>query len=116
MIRIQDNDRWQTVFGTMLQRSRWTLGDPVVAGYLERSFDYIVDYLSRRAQAIPAGLDPIGDRNLAISKQVRRLALRDGAWERPALLEEMADEFFPLPDLPYGHLRALPDDSPHRLP
>lgn len=116
MIRIQDNDRWQTVFGSMVARSRWDLTDAEVHGYLERSFDYVVDYLSRRGEALCAGLDPIGDRNLAISKQVRRLALRDGAWENPALLEEMADNYFPLPRVPFGHLRALPEGSRHRLP
>jgi Zinc dependent phospholipase C len=116
MIRIQDNDRWQQVFGTMLSRSRWDLSDAAVQGYLERSFDYMVDYLSRRGQAICATLDPIGDRNLAMSKQVRRMAMQDGAAQNPALLHEMADNFFPLPAVPFGHLRALPPESRHHLP
>ena len=115
MIRFQDNDRWQSVFGTMLARSRWDLTDASVHGYLDRSFDYVVDYLSRRGEAICASLDPIGDRNLALSKQVRRMAMRDGAAEKPALLHEMADNFFPLPDVPWGHLKALPTGSRHRL-
>lgn len=115
MIRIQDNDRWQQVFGTMLARSRWDLSQNAVEGYLERSFDYMVDYLSRRGEAICASLDPIGDRNLTMSKQVRRMAMQDGAAQNPALLHEMADNFFPLPDVPFGHLRALPADSRHRL-
>jgi hypothetical protein len=116
MIRIQDNDRWQQVFGTMLARSRWDLSQEAVEGYLERSFDYVVDYLSRRGEAICAGLDPIGDRNLAMSKQVRRMAMQDGAAQNPALLHEMADNFFPLPEIPFGHLRALPAGSEHHLP
>jgi hypothetical protein len=115
MIRFQDSERWRLVFGTVVARSRWDLTEHAVHGYLERSFDYVVDYLARRGEAVAAGLDPIGDRNLALSKQVRRLALRDGAFENPALLHGMADDFFPLPDVPYGHLRALPDHSPHRL-
>lgn len=115
MIRFQDNDRWQTVFGTMVARSRWDLTDAAVHGYLERSFDYVVDYLSRRGEALCAALDPIGERNLTLSKQVRRMAMRDGAWENPSLLREMADNFFPLPDAPFNHLRALPDGSRHRL-
>jgi hypothetical protein len=116
MIRIQDNDRWQSVFGTMLARSRWDLSQQAVEGYLERSFDYVVDYLARRGEAICAGLDPIGDRNLAMSKQVRRMAMQDGAAQNPTLLHEMADNFFPLPEIPFGHLRALPADSRHHLP
>jgi hypothetical protein len=116
MIRIQDNDRWQSVFGTMLARSRWDLSQQAVEGYLERSFDYVVDYLARRGEAICAGLDPIGDRNLTMSKQVRRMAMQDGAAQNPTLLHEMADNFFPLPEIPFGHLRALPADSRHHLP
>jgi len=54
-----------------------------------------------------SGLDPIGDRNLSLSKQVRRMALRDGAWDRPELLREMADEFFPLPEVPFGYLEQV---------
>ncbi|HEX2205139.1 MAG TPA: zinc dependent phospholipase C family protein [Longimicrobium sp.] len=106
MIRFQDNERWHSIFGNIVTRSRWELADSTVEGYLVRSFDYVVDYLSRRAGAIPAALDPIGERNLELSKKVRRLALRDGAWERPELLGEMADEFFPLPDIPFGHLHV----------
>jgi hypothetical protein len=115
MIRFQDTDRWQQVFGRMVSRSRWDLTDPAVHGYLERSFDYVVDYLGRRGDAIAASLDPIGDANLLLSKQVRRQALRDGSIRRAALLGDVADEHFPLPELPYGHLRQLPAHSPHRL-
>jgi len=104
MIRFQDNERWHSIFGTIVTLSRWDLADEARQGYLTRSFDYVIDYLTRRGDAIPAALDPIGERNLDLSKKVRRLALRDGAWERPELLEEMANEFFPLPDVPFGHL------------
>jgi hypothetical protein len=107
MIRAQDSDRWHSVFGSIATRSRWALRDDVVRGYLERSFDYVVDYLARREEAIAAGLDPIGDRHLSISKRVRRMALREGAWVKPSLLRQMADDFFPLPEIPFGLLRAV---------
>jgi hypothetical protein len=104
LIRFQDNDRWQSIFGTLVTLSRWDLTDDTVHQYVVRSFDYVIDYLQRRGEAIPRALDPIGERNLDLSKKVRRMAMRDGASERPELLAEMADEFFPLPDVPYGHL------------
>jgi hypothetical protein len=109
LIRFQDNDRWQNIFGTLITMSRWDLTDETVHQYVVRSFDYVVDYLQRRGEALPRALDPIGERNLELSKKVRRMALQDGASERPELLHEMADEFFPLPGIPFGHLR----DRPH---
>ncbi|HET7276125.1 MAG TPA: zinc dependent phospholipase C family protein, partial [Longimicrobiaceae bacterium] len=96
MIRFQDNDRWQSIFGTVLQNSRWTLSDDEIEAYVVRSFDYVVDYLQRRGDAIAASLDPIGDENLGLSKKIRRLALREGAWREPGVLREMADNFFPM--------------------
>jgi hypothetical protein len=103
MIRFQDNDRWQTIFGTILENSRWRLSDAVITAYVERSFDYVIDYLSRRGHSLPARLDPIGDLNLGLAKKVRRMAMHDGAWDKPEILAEMAEEFFPLPDLPFGY-------------
>ena len=101
MIRFQDNDRWHSVFGTVLQKSRWVLPDHVIEGYVVRSFDYVVDYLSRRGEAIAAGLDPIGERNLLLSKQVRRMALKEGKINSPVVLEQLADDFFPMPEIPF---------------
>jgi hypothetical protein len=105
MIRFQDNDRWHSLFGTMLQNSRWVLPDDAVESYLVLSFDYVVDYLVRRGEAIAAGLDPIGDENLGLSKRIRRLALKEGKLGQPDVLFELADNFFPLPDAPFRFLR-----------
>jgi hypothetical protein len=107
MIRVQDTDRWHAVFGTIVSNSRWELNPETINAYVERSFDYVVDYLCRRGESIPSRLDPIGETNLSMSKQVRRIAMRDGASERPELLIEMADEFFPLPEVPFGHLSRI---------
>lgn len=101
MIRFQDNDRWHAVFGTLIENSRWRLGDAEMRGYIERAFDYLVDYLCRRGEAIAAGLDPIGEVNLGQAKKLRRQAMHDGAWDRPELLPRMADRHFPLPDVPF---------------
>jgi hypothetical protein len=97
MIRMQDNDRWRSVFDRVLERSRWDLTDTTADEYLSRSFDYVVDYLLRRQDSIPAALDPTGDFNLQLAKKVRRLALREGALQRSDRMLALADDFFPLP-------------------
>jgi hypothetical protein len=97
MIRIQDNTRYQNVFERVVRRSRWDLTDTAALEYLSRGFDCMVDYLVRRGDSLPAGLDPTGDFNLKLAKKVRRMALREGAWRNRGLLREMADDFFPLP-------------------
>jgi hypothetical protein len=102
MIRVQDSDRWQSVFGTMIQRSRWSLPDDVVESYVIRSFDYVVDYLTKREEALAARLDPTGEHNLGISKRVRRIAIREGT-RNARVLEQIADDFFPLPGVPFGY-------------
>ncbi|MEX2583062.1 MAG: zinc dependent phospholipase C family protein, partial [Gemmatimonadota bacterium] len=102
MIRFQDNDRWRSVFGTMLQNSRWVLPGASVEAYTALSFDYLVDYLGRRGEALAAELDPIGDENLGMSKRIRRMAMKEGKLAFPDLLAEMADNFFPLPEVPFG--------------
>lgn len=103
MIRFQDNDRWQSIFSTVLQNSRWTLTNDEIEGYVVRSFDYIIDYLSKRGEALAASLDPIGDANLALSKKIRKMALREGAMENASTLTAMANDFFPLPAVAFGH-------------
>ena len=106
MIRFQDNERWQNVFDRVLQVSRWDLADATMEDYLSRSFEFIVDYLLRGRDSLPAGLDPIGDFNLQLAKKVRRLAIREGALYQPKLLHEIADDFFPLPTAPFGYWAA----------
>jgi len=110
MIRAQDSDRWHAVFGTVIQRSRWGLTDDQVRTYVEMSFDYVVDYLGRRGDAIAAGLDPIGEENLKIAKRIRRMAVREGGRD-PAVLARIADKHFPIPDLPFGFWDRIGQDG-----
>jgi hypothetical protein len=97
MIRMQDNDRWKSVFDRVLERSRWDLTDETMHDYVSRAFDYTVDYLLRRRGSVPAALDPVGAFNLHLAKKVRRMAVREGALRDPARLRALADDFFALP-------------------
>jgi hypothetical protein len=104
MIRVQDNDRWKSVFDRVLQKSRWDLSEPTIDAYTSRAFDFVVDYLLRGRDSLAAQLDPVGDFNLQLAKKVRRLALREGVVDaRADVLLEMADDFFPLPDTGLGY-------------
>lgn len=96
MVRVQDNDRWHSVFERLIEKSRWKLDDDTIESYAEVSFDYVVDYLLRRRASHPAGLDPVGEFNLHLSKQIRRMALKE-APKKATRLIETADDFFPLP-------------------
>lgn len=102
MIHVQDNDRWHSVFERIIEKSRWGLTDDTIEQYMVTSFDYVVDYLTRRRGSSPAALDPVGDFNLHVSKQIRRLALKEGAKD-PVRLLETADDFFPLPTQLLGY-------------
>lgn len=104
MIRFQDNERWQSLFGTVLQNSRWALPQPVIDAYVATSFDSVVDYLERREAAVPASLDPVGEHNLSVAKRLRRQASREGMG-KPQALTEVADRHFPIPPPPFGYWR-----------
>jgi hypothetical protein len=112
MIRVQDSDRWKAVFDRMLQKSRWDLPPTTMDAYTSRAFDYVVDYLLRGRDSQAAQLDPTGEFNLRLAKRVRRLALREGVLDRREVLQQVADDFFPLPDtgLDYWtrHAAAMP--------
>jgi hypothetical protein len=103
MIRFQDNDRWHFVLDRAIQASRWDLSEPTMESYLSRSFEFIVDYLRRGRESMPAALDPVGDFNLQLAKKVRKLAMREGALQNPQVLHDMADDFFPLPNPDFGY-------------
>lgn len=103
MVRFQDNDRWQNVFGRMLDRSRWDLNDRDAEEHLAQAFDSMVDYLLRRRASIAAARDPIGDFNLHLSKKIRRMALKEGHADDYDRMRSMADDYFPMPDDDLGH-------------
>jgi zinc dependent phospholipase C len=117
MIRLSDNDRWQRVFDTVLQNSRFDLPDEIVLDYVALSFEAVVDYLRHAQESVPAGLDPIGDMNLKLAKKVRRLTMARGGAQDPLELQESADQFFPLPNTPLRYWSTVsPELRPEAAP
>ncbi len=80
---------------------------------MERSFDHVVDYLNRRGDALSAGLDPVGERSLSLSRQLRRRAVRGGVRD-PEVLGGLADEHFPMEDAPFGYWRRRLEEGEAR--
>lgn len=99
-----DSESWQRVFRSLTERSRWDLHDEEVSGYLERSYESIMDFLTRFDRSEPFMLDPSGERPLALAKRVRREALRIGGEE---LLLERANHHFGMPVTEGRHTALL---------
>jgi hypothetical protein len=94
MVHTADAESWQRIFQMMLDHSRWDLTDGEVGVYLARSFDYVIDILSRSDSAEPCSLDPSGDAPLRMAKQVRRDTMRQNG---PDALRAAADAHFSMP-------------------
>ena len=105
MVRVTDTDSWQRIFLVVKENSRWDLPDAAVAGYMERSYDYVMDFLNRLDRSEPYLLDPSGDAQLRLSKRVRRAARGRGD---EALVDE-ADRQFGLPAPTLTYASSLPE-------
>ena len=95
MVYVTDTESWQRIFQVMSEKSRWDLPEVEIAGYVARSYDYIMDFLIRLDRSEPYKLDPSGEEPLRLAKRVRREGLRNGGVERVQLL---ALDHFGLPD------------------
>jgi len=115
MVVVADSESWQRIFQLMKENSRWDLADEEVGRYLDRSFDYIVDFLRRIDKSEPYSLDPSGDRSLRLAKRVRRDVLRRSGDER---LQEEAEREFGLPPTRLTYAKELEEPlyAPSRSP
>lgn len=109
MIRFTGHERWQKIFQQVLANSRFDLPNPTVDLYFELAFEYLIGYLRDRGASQAAALDPVGDLNLRLAKKVRRRAMADGAASDPAVLRDMADDFFELPSAPLVYWPQIED-------
>jgi hypothetical protein len=95
----------------MTENSRWDLHDADVAKYVDRSFDYIVDFLRRTDRSEPYAFDPSGDEVLRRAKRIRREALRSGG---EGEVQTQADRHFGMPETSLRYSQGL--DGPLYLP
>ena len=109
MIRFGGHERWQRVFGRVLQKSRFDLPNPLVDRYFEVAFDSMVGYLRDRHMSPAADMDPVGELNLRLAKMVRRRAMSDHTADHPEVLNQMAEDFFPFPSSPLLYWPQLQD-------
>ena len=115
MVYVLDNESWQRIFLLMAENSRWDLAEPDVGRYLARSFDFVMDFLTRDSGSEPFTLDPSGDLALRTAKEVRRAAMRRGGSD--AAREEGARQFgLPPSSLRFAETIPTPLYLPARAP
>jgi len=114
MVHVLDSESWQRIFQLAAEASRWDLTDPDVARYMERSYDFVMDFLNRVEKSEPYAQDPSGDESLRVAAEVRREARASGVEFR--LAEESVRRFgLPDPTLRYAASLAAPLYEPERL-
>jgi hypothetical protein len=106
MVRAIDSDSWQRIFQIMLENSRWDLNDDDTSVYMARSFDYIVDLLTRIEESEPYRYDPAGRGQLRLSKRVRRWTLKRASEAR---IPYEAERYFGLPESGLLYASSLGD-------
>lgn len=95
MVRVADSDGWQRIFQMISENSRWDLGEQESGAYMDRSFNYIVDFLNRFDSSEVFALDPAGTSPLRQAKRIRRAALNKGGGEEK--VESAALTHFAMP-------------------
>ncbi len=106
MVYVTDTESWQRIFAVMAENSRWDLEERDVGRYLSRSFDFVIDFLSRDTGSEAYALDPSGDDALRAAKAVRRAARRRGGDDA---VRSEADHHFGMPATTLAYAGALSD-------
>ena len=105
IVNVSDSGSWQRIMALMAAKSRWELRDASVRAHLDRSFDYVVDFLVRRDLSAPRAFDPSGEEALREAKSLRKSGLQAGG-ERA--VRKLAAARFGLPDTPTPFTALLP--------
>ncbi|MFQ5689875.1 MAG: zinc dependent phospholipase C family protein [Gemmatimonadota bacterium] len=102
LIRIGDYRRWQVIFDTVIDNSRWELDRDEGLCYLAASYNHVIDFLRHGDDSETATGDPIGEAALLKAMEIRRAVVRHEGWSVGTRLESTANRYFPLPESPSG--------------
>lgn len=102
MIRVAGHERWQWIFDTVVDASRWELEDEEIHAYRRRAFELVADFLLNERESEAVVSDPIGEDAVERAKRVRGRVLRESGWDAASALQEAADRHFPLPTATRG--------------
>lgn len=99
VVRLADNRQWQEFFDSLVEQSRWEMGEPDARHYLAHAFELSAEYLADSGASRAERGDPTGGRAMARAKRIRRRILLERAF-RPAeaVLLRAADRYFPRPE------------------
>lgn len=100
MVRIADDGRWQSLFDTLVENSRWDLEEPETGLFLREAFELVAGYLLDGRASRAAEGDPTGRNAVTRAKRVRRQVLVDEGFGAARALRRAADRYFPLPTRP----------------
>ncbi len=100
MVRIADDRRWQSLFDTVIENSRWDLEERETELFLREAFELTAGWLLRRGDSRAAEGDPTGRDAVTRAKRVRRQVLMDEGFGSASSLRRAADRYFPLPERP----------------
>lgn len=98
VVRLTDNERWQSLFDSLVEQSRWQLEEPDARRYLAHAFELCAGYLAEGRDSEAERGDPTGGGAMARAKRIRRrILLEEGIRSSEEVLLRAADRYFPRP-------------------
>lgn len=76
IIHLSNQERWNSLWLRMADRSRWDLSDERIERLTRLTIAYVQDTLRRGSASLSQRLDPTGTGNLALARKLRRQSFR----------------------------------------
>lgn len=98
MVRIADDRRWQSLFDTVVENSRWDLEEREIELYQREALRHVLGFLAPGEGSRAREGDPTGRDAITRAKKIRRQVLLEEGWGAGDALQAAADRFYPLPE------------------